>query len=249
VTIEIPTYVVNLPRRTDRRERMTARLADFRTAIYTSDWTPNFDGRRQGALLAENPRVSLSPWQDPTSANPWFSRPLKWGEVGCTLAHIACWEHFVRSGEPEAIFLEDDAQPSGHFAADLAEALTDARRQRFDLLYLGRVPQAADRGDYGDLVVPGYSHCTYGYALSASGARKLVALEPWRDLIPVDEFLPATYTEHPRGDVAARFGSDLLALACNPDIVLQDPKDEMGSDTEQSEFVTSYSTAAAVDAG
>ncbi|WP_406029137.1 glycosyltransferase family 25 protein [Nocardioides sp. NBC_00850] len=249
MTIETPTYVVNLPRRADRRERMAARLAQFSTVVFTSDWAPDFDGQRQTALLAENPRVSLSPWQDLTSTNPWFSRPLKWGEVGCSLAHIACWEDFVRSGEQEAIFLEDDAQPIPSFANDLQQILAEARRHRFDLIYLGRVPQAPDRADHGRLVDPGYSHCTYSYVLSASGARKLLAMEPWRDLIPVDEFLPATYTQHPRRDVATRFGSDVQAIACKPDIVLQDPKDVMGSDTELSGFVTPHSAAVAADAG
>ena len=43
------------------------------------------------------------------------------------------------------------------------------------------------------LVKPGFSYLTTGYLLSLEGARKLVAGDPLRHLLPVDEYLPIMY--------------------------------------------------------
>lgn len=237
---ELPVYVVNLARRPDRRQRMESQLLEVGKVRFTSDWPESFDGELGQDLLEMHPRTTLFDWEDSTSPNPWYARPLKWGEVGCALAHIACWEHFLRSGEQDAIILEDDAVLDPEFSRKVSVALRLARELKYDLLYLGRVPQAPDRAVIGSLVRPGYSHCTYGYVLSSRGARSLVSMQPWRGLIPIDEFLPAAYCSHPRADIRSRFEPCIEAFACDPDVVLQEPKTSAGSDTENSDFVRGY---------
>jgi collagen beta-1,O-galactosyltransferase len=54
----------------------------------------------------------------------------------------------------------------------------------------------------------------------------------------VDEFLPALYMDHPREDVRRRYTKRLRAYAFEPPLVSQLPKDEAGSDTEASDWVT-----------
>jgi collagen beta-1,O-galactosyltransferase len=58
-----------------------------------------------------------------------------------------------------------------------------------------------------------------------------------RDIIPVDELLPALYMPHPRTDVRRRYPPRLSAYAFEPPLVTQLPKDLAGSDTEASAFV------------
>lgn len=87
------------------------------------------------------------------------------------------------------------------------------------------------------VVVPGYSHCTFGYVLSLPGVQAVLAAGLDRALIPVDEFLPALYIPHPRPDVRALFPPRLRALAFDPGVVTQRRKDDAGSDTEDSDFV------------
>ncbi|MGP4050244.1 hypothetical protein [Streptomyces sp. 2A115] len=53
-------------------------------------------------------------------------------------------------------------------------------------------------------------------------------------ILPVDEFLPALYTEHPRPDVRARFPRRLTALAFDPPLVTDLPADGEDSDTRDS---------------
>lgn len=48
------------------------------------------------------------------------------------------------------------------------------------------------------LVVAGYSYWTLAYTLSLAGARKLLASQPLRRMLPVDEFLPIMFDQHPK---------------------------------------------------
>ena len=48
------------------------------------------------------------------------------------------------------------------------------------------------------LVAAGYSYWTLAYVLSLAGARKLLASQPLRRMLPVDEFLPIMFDQHPK---------------------------------------------------
>lgn len=74
--------------------------------------------------------------------------------------------------------------------------------------------------------------------LTQHAARLLLSAGLGDALIPVDEFLPAMYLDHPREDVRARFPARLGALAFDPPIVQQLPKEIAGSDTEDTDFVS-----------
>lgn len=48
------------------------------------------------------------------------------------------------------------------------------------------------------LVRPSYSYWTLGYLLSGRGAKKLLNANPLKKLLPVDEFLPIMFNQHPQ---------------------------------------------------
>jgi collagen beta-1,O-galactosyltransferase len=229
-------YVINLRRRPDRREMMTSSLPSVLPVSFTSDWHGPFDGRRLTTQGLTTSGCELFPWQI-DSSNPWWSRPLKYGEIGCALSHLRCWQDIVQTGTSTAIILEDDVVLPPWFLPRLVGEMP-AALPHCDLLYLGRVPQAPDRGRVDGFAVPGYSHCTYGYVLTQHAAQHLVAAGLDKALIPVDEFLPAMYINHPRDDVRSCFPPRLRALAFEPALVHQLPKHVAGSDTEDSEFVS-----------
>lgn len=235
---EIRTYVVNLPRRPDRRAIMEATVPPELKATYTSDWPETFDGHQIDRSYLEAAGVRLFAWQI-ESGNPWWSRPLKLGEIGCALAHWECWRHAAHYGdEPYVLILEDDAVLGDTFLDDLLGALTRLSRARaFDLLYLGRHPLEPDRPAASGFVSPGYSHCTYAYLLRRKAIDPLLATRLDQAIVPVDEFLPSLYIDHPRPDLRARFPRRLTALAFAPPLVRQRPKHDAGSDTEDSPFV------------
>lgn len=233
---DLRTYVVNLRRRPDRRAWMERTLPGELDPIYTSDWDDLFDGHDLDRQRIERAGYRLFPWQTEAD-NPWWSRPLKLGEIGCSLAHLACWQHAMQHGdEPYVVVLEDDAVLAPDFLAKLLTGIGNLTRS-FDLLYLGRFPLEPDRPAAAGFVSPGYSHCTFAYLLRRAALSKLLALRLDQAIVPVDEFLPATYIDHPREDLRTRFPRQLVALACDPPLVTQLPKEQAGSDTEDSAYV------------
>ncbi|MGH3915285.1 MAG: glycosyltransferase family 25 protein [Pseudonocardiaceae bacterium] len=237
-TSHIRSYVINLPRRPDRREWMVRSLPPDLPVTFTSDWIGPFDGHELSRTALEVAGYKLFPWQI-ESDNAWWSRPLKYGEIGCTLAHLACWRHAAQIGsEPFILVLEDDAILEPAFLGDLVEGLDRlTRHSPFDLLYLGRYLLDPDQPTLPGFVSPGYSHCTFGYLLTRSALDILLATHLEHAIVPVDEFLPSLYIDHPRADLRARFPRQLIAFAFAPPLVRQRPKDEAGSDTEDSDFV------------
>ncbi|HEX5116290.1 MAG TPA: glycosyltransferase family 25 protein [Pseudonocardiaceae bacterium] len=237
---DIRTYVINLPRRPDRRTILTSSMPVDLKINFTSDWAQSFDGKELSRAGLTAAGYQLFPWQI-ESTNPWWSRPLKYGEIGCALAHLACWQDAARNGaEPLILVLEDDAVLPPTFLGDLLGGL-ERLTEPFDLLYLGREPLEQDHPVAGGFVSPGYSHCTFAYLLARPALDLLLAARLDQAIVPVDEFLPAMYTDHPRADLRARFPRQLVALAFDPPLVHQRPKAEAGSDTENSEFVEPWS--------
>ena len=206
-------------------------------------------------LRLDRPLRRPRPHQEPTRSGwlhalfladrvrePWWSRPLKYGEVACTLSHLACGRHAARAGdEPFIVILEDDAILPATFLDELLAGLRQlAQHSPFDLLYLGRFPlePGHDQPALDGFVTPAYSHCTFGYLLTRPAIDLLLATHLGRAIIPVDEFLPLfLYIDHPRPDLRTRFPRQLTALAFDPPLVRQRPKDDAGSDTEDSDFV------------
>jgi glycosyl transferase, family 25 len=236
-TQRLKTYVVNLRRRPDRRARMERILPATWDVQFTSDWDGPMDG--QAIDPGDLPGFELYPWEKP-SDNPWWSRPLKLGEIGCAVSHWMCWQRAAADGADPALILEDDVVPHRHCAARLRSRLAQLSTidPRWDLLYLGRwALDGEDRAVADGIVYPGYSYCTFGYMLSASGLRAVLGCGFERALIPVDELIPALYMDHPRQDVRALYSARLRAYALEPALVTQLPKNEAGSDTEASAFV------------
>jgi collagen beta-1,O-galactosyltransferase len=225
-------YVINLPRSHDRRAQMEERLsaAGFHASSVT--FVPAVDGRELDTDKLHAAGVRLfSNWKQTGTNNPYYTRDLKWGEVGCALSHHSVWKR-VAEGSP-AIVLEDDVLFAPNACARIEEELgvLSAHAPEWDLCYIGRRRMGPPFTDApgpepracGGLVVPTFSYCTHAYALSPRGARKLLASGLEKALVPVDELLPALYTTHPRDDVRAQFAhaDRLRAYAIVPDLARQ----------------------------
>jgi glycosyl transferase family 25 len=240
-TQPLKTYVVNLKRRPDRRARMERVLPASWDAQFTSDWDGPMDG--QTIDPDDLPGFGLYPWEIP-SDNPWWSRPLKLGEIGCAISHWMCWQHAAADAADPALILEDDAVLTRHCAERLQARLArlTAIDPRWDLVYLGRwALDGEDRPVTAGIVRPGYSYCTYGYLLSPSGLQTVLDCGFERALIPVDELIPALYLDHPREDIRSLYPKRLRAYAFEPPLVTQLPKEQAGSDTEASGFALTSS--------
>ena len=170
-TPRLKAYVVNLKRRADRRARMERVLPAAWDVQFTSDWDGPMDG--QAIDPDDLPGFGLYPWEIP-SDNPWWCRPLKLGEIGCAISHWMCWQKAAKDGADPALILEDDAVLADHCAELLQARLARLSivDPHWDLLYLGRwALDDEDRSVAEGIVQPGFSYCTFGYLLSASGLR------------------------------------------------------------------------------
>jgi collagen beta-1,O-galactosyltransferase len=229
-------YIINLERRPDRAARMLERVAGALlpapVELYRAVDAREID---QAYIDSNGYRVYPS-WRIPGSPNFWYDRELKLGEIACSLSHYRLWQRCHAEGLNRVLILEDDAGLCADFNARFAEVERELPLD-LDLLYLFRVPIGADRPWSPRLVVPGFSHCTVAYALSRSGIEKLLDTGFHRNIIPVDELLPALYSDDIRDDLRSLFGGTRLrAYATLPNLVEQDDKRIMGSDTEASEF-------------
>jgi len=202
---------------------------------YTSDWDGPFDW----TVFATRGygEVTLFPWKI-ESENEWWARSLKLGEIACALAHDACWHRAAELSGSYFLVLEDDVTWARPLDRDIIALTEQLKAFEWDLCYLGRVPLGPGKPVSEGLVRPGYSHCTYAYLMSGVGAERLAEAHIKGRMMPVDEFLPALYGEHPRPDVSAAVRPTIRAFAVEPDLVQQVRKDIAGSDTEDSPFVS-----------
>ncbi len=216
------TYVVNLARRQDRRRRMESMLPLGLDAHFSSDWEGQFDGSQIDLNDLVGYRVHPG-WELPIkSGNQYWDRPLRSGEVGCSISHLRCWEDACQRAPDEPILvLEDDVALSESFEHNVKSlmGLLDTINSDWGLLYLGRSKQGHDRPVAPGLVEAGFSYGSYAYVLSPCGLRKVCDAKLGRAIIPVDEFLPAMYLDHPRPDIRLLFPQGFSAFAASPVLV------------------------------
>uniref|UniRef100_A0A5F9DJV7 Glycosyl transferase family 25 domain-containing protein n=1 Tax=Oryctolagus cuniculus TaxID=9986 RepID=A0A5F9DJV7_RABIT len=190
-------FVISLARRPERRARMLSSLWEMEILGRVLDAV---DGRTLNSSVLRSLGVDLLPgYQDPYSG-----RTLTKGEVGCFLSHYTIWEEVAARGLARVLVFEDDVRFESNFKGRLERLMEQVAAEElpWDLIYLGRKQvnpeeEVAVEGLPG-LVVAGYSYWTLAYALSLAGARKLLASQPLRRMLPVDEFLPIMFDPAPQ---------------------------------------------------
>ncbi|KAM9207749.1 inactive glycosyltransferase 25 family member 3 isoform 1-T1 [Dugong dugon] len=209
-------FVISLARRPDRRERMLNSLWEMEIAGRVVDAV---DGRTLNSSIIRSLGVDLLPgYQDPYSG-----RTLTKGEVGCFLSHYSIWEEVVARSLAQVLVFEDDVRFQSNFKGQLEQLMEEVEAEKlpWDLIYLGRKQvnpeeEAVVEG-LPHLVVAGYSYWTLAYTLSLAGARKLLASQPLHRMLPVDEFLPIMFDQHPNEKYKAHFWPrDLQAFSVQP---------------------------------
>ncbi|KAK9499358.1 hypothetical protein O3M35_002406 [Rhynocoris fuscipes] len=184
----------------------------------------------------------------PGYKDPYHKRPMKVGEIGCFLSHYGIWKEVSEKGYERVMVLEDDVRFEPFFNQKMYSLLEEIKQLKFkwDLIYLGRkrLDEGSEELVEGTrfLVWAGYSYWTLGYLLSNTGVEKLLAQNPLKNILPVDEYLPILYDKHPEDEWKAHYPlRNLVALSAEP-LVLYPMRylHEEGyvSDTEDSVTVT-----------
>jgi len=232
----VKAFVINLKRRADRLAHMQHAVPAALDVEYTTDWSIPSDGR---SMTIEALRgFDLFPWRVESDNRLW-ARPLKKGEIGCAIAHWACWQRSLTCDADLFAYFEDDACFVDAFMTRLHDGLQrlSAVDPDWDLLYLGRYPLAPDAPVVPGIVRPGFSYSTFAYVLTRRAVSKVLATNFDRAIIPVDELLPALYVDHPRADVRRRYPRILRAYAFEPPLVGSFSREVSGTDTEDSDFI------------
>ncbi|XP_053646558.1 glycosyltransferase 25 family member isoform X2 [Cherax quadricarinatus] len=243
-------YLISLPRRPERRERMNLCFDELGLDVKLFDAV---DGKK----LNESYLRELGVKQMNVYKDPWSKRDMTFGEIGCFLSHYFIWEDIVNNGYKKVLLFEDDIRFEPYFREKVKHMIRQADRLlKWDLIYLGRKKlKNSDEPwveDSDTLVHVDYSYWTLCYAITLEGAKKLLDGQPLGQLVPVDEYLPIMFNKHPETEWMEMFPvRNLNAFSVAPLYVYPTHyTGELGyiSDTEESPIIQETDeTAAAME--
>lgn len=203
------TYVINLPRSTERWSHVQRELADtpFANAL-------RFNGI-DGRALSESDIRSLQHsgvLADDLSA---FRPAQRLGEIGCVLSHVGVLREVVRLGLPSALILEDDIVLAGDrlsWCERVQRAFADVP-QGWELWYLYRCfdDRARAKRISATTVIPWSPQGGAAYAVTALGARKLLAA-----LTPVHTAVDRAYARLVTARGIAAFAASPMLIEPGP---------------------------------
>ncbi|XP_070795381.1 procollagen galactosyltransferase 2 [Pituophis catenifer annectens] len=210
-------FMINLKRRKDRRDRMLWTLYEQEIEVKLVEAV---DGKMLNTSQLKALKIDMLPgYQDPYS-----SRVLTRGEIGCFLSHYYIWKEIVSREMEKCLVIEDDVRFEHQFKKKLTKLMDDIERGQldWDLIYIGRKRMQVERPEKAvpnvmNLVEADYSYWTLGYAISLQGAQKLIGAQPFSKMLPVDEFLPVMYNKHPVAKYMEHYEPrDLKAFSAEP---------------------------------
>lgn len=107
--LRIKTYIINLPKDTDRRLSITNELSKI--TCLDPEFIDAINGRELG-------KEKLGKLFDFKKSKKYKSNELTLGEVGCTLSHYECYKKLLDSGQEFALIAEDDVGFIGYGSFD-----------------------------------------------------------------------------------------------------------------------------------
>ncbi|XP_058460846.1 glycosyltransferase 25 family member isoform X2 [Malaya genurostris] len=208
-------YMINLERRSERRKKM---LNNFDELGLEVEYFPAVDGKKLTDDVLREIGVKFLPGY----ADPFHQRPMTMGEIGCFLSHYYIWKKIIELKQEEVLILEDDIRFEPYFSRRVYQLLNEARTiGGWDLIYFGRKRLQEEDEKWVDgsntMVKAGYSYWTLGYLVSLKGAKKLLEEKPLEKLVPVDEYIPIMFDNHPNDSWARHFNNrNLIAWSAAP---------------------------------
>lgn len=205
-------YMINLLRRRERRLSMQDNFRELGLDVKIVDAV---DGKTLTVEYMDELGLQFVQGYE----DPYHKRPMKMGEIGCFLSHYLIWKEIVQKDFQKVIVLEDDIHFTGYFRRKLEIITAEMSQVDWDLVYLGRKILSSSSEEFvtDHLRRPSYSYWTLGYILSGRGARKLLRAQPLQHVLPVDEYLPIMFDQHPNNTWKQQFSRrNLVALSAHP---------------------------------
>ncbi|RHZ73606.1 hypothetical protein Glove_230g204 [Diversispora epigaea] len=153
-------YVLNLKRRSDRREKMSL-LLDYFNLEY--EFFPAFD--------ANSPEVEKE-YQSVIKQSK-----LRKSEIACTLSHLKIYQSIINNNLKSALIFEDDIDLEVDIELQINEILPYLPKD-WEMFYIGHccVEDLREPFNYPTLFISTRPSCTHAYAVSNIGAQKLLSI-------------------------------------------------------------------------
>lgn len=232
-------YVINLVRRSDRKEAL---LKEFKKLNLPSEISVTFitavDGEELPAKIDTEGNINYR--VIPDFLDPSSGRTQTKGEIGCALSHHKTWERAYKElGDKEScLILEDDVYFQPNFWSKVEEISKEAQKIKYDLLYLGRIKvnKAARERTLGmDLLEPSYSYWCSSIVYTKRGLEKILSHDYLHRITPADEFIPALMNAgQPHVINSLKKAPDLTGVTVRHNLINQRYEQFHQSDTELS---------------
>ncbi|TNM96837.1 hypothetical protein fugu_014993 [Takifugu bimaculatus] len=133
-------FMVNLKRRTDRRERMLRVLYEQKISCKIVEAV---DGKAMNISEIHALGIHMLPGY----SDPYHGRPLTKGELGCFLSHYNIWKEIVKRRLRTSLVIEDDLRFEVFFKRRLMDLMTEVEEEGldWDLIYIGRKRMQVER--------------------------------------------------------------------------------------------------------
>lgn len=177
-------FVINLPRRTDRKEQMIKKLSDANIVNY--EFIDASDGKAPH-IINEFKKSKIDYYLKHSKTYPIVST----GHYGCLLSHINAIKTAKSRNYSNIMILEDDV----FFCENFLSRLSELQIPQYDMIYLGGITSKkklflSDWAQYINYRIMG----AYGYILSKAMydiiLEKLEKLEDYVDLLYIHQIQP-----------------------------------------------------------
>lgn len=168
--LEIPAFVINLPRSVDRLDLVKRNIADAGFTDVTI--FEALDGRDKKATADTLIMFGI----------PNIDQEVSTGQLGCMLSHFKVLKHVIDNNIPHATIFEDDV----HFHPEWSKLHTQYLEKTptdFDILFIGNGLDSCrtihSTHDINEITIePAW--CTHAYVVTLEGAKKvLTSLLKW----------------------------------------------------------------------
>ena len=182
VTPSIPTYVISLERRQDRRNHFIEKNKD---KVLSWSFFDAFDAKGMGLTYDKLKKLGYDTNQ--TWKDPMDGQHLSVGGVGCFISHFTLWETCIASNSP-ILILEDDVIIEDEFNYQEIINLID---EGYNLIYPGYAEMGVAKPVEGKtgFVIPDYPYWGSSYVITPDSAKILINDEIKHNIIPVDEYI------------------------------------------------------------
>ncbi|KAG7227142.1 hypothetical protein INR49_013940 [Caranx melampygus] len=209
-------FLINLKRRSDRRERMLSSLA---VLGIIATLTEAVDGKALNSSQLQAMGIDMLPGYK----DPYSDRVLTRGEIGCFLSHYNIWKQVVREGLQQVLVLEDDVRFEPRFRSRLVAIMGDVKKVGldWDLIYVGRKRLQVKEPEHwvkgvSNLVHPGYSYWTLGMSCPCRGPRSSCRQGPCTRCCLLMSSYPSCSTSTPNEYMQHFEQRDLRAFSVEP---------------------------------